>query len=92
MAVGACVFLATTKAMSGRRMPTKTTSRSRISRAAAATMSSESVQAAGAEVAGEVVIQDCRNAELPNCGIVEPNYREFDSNSAVRHFRNSAMY
>src|SRR5215471_2404599 len=39
-ALGACVFLATTKAISGNRMPTKTTSPSLISRAAAATMSS----------------------------------------------------
>src|SRR5579872_5383124 len=51
MALGACVFLATTKAMSGSRMPTKTTSPSLISRAAATTMSSLSVyRAVGALV------------------------------------------
>src|SRR3954471_22730299 len=45
-ALGACVRLATTNAMSGSRMPTKTTSWSRISRAAAATMSSPRVNVA----------------------------------------------
>src|SRR5882672_2736481 len=40
IAFGACVRFATTNAMSGRRMPTKTRSPSRISRAACATMSS----------------------------------------------------
>src|SRR2546428_5861094 len=39
-AAGACVRLATTNAISGRRIPTKTTSPSRISRAACATISS----------------------------------------------------
>src|SRR5438270_6692470 len=45
-ALGACVRFATTKAISGSRMPTKTTSWSRISRAAAATMSSPRVNVA----------------------------------------------
>src|SRR4051794_39276593 len=43
MAFGACVFFATTNAISGSRMPTKTISPSLISRAAATTMSSLSV-------------------------------------------------
>src|SRR5438067_5245210 len=42
-ALGACVRLATTKAMSGSRIPTKTTSWSLISLSAAATMSSPRV-------------------------------------------------
>src|SRR5215475_8429663 len=46
IAFGACVFLATTKAISGSRRPTKTISPSRISRAAAATISSLSVYSA----------------------------------------------
>ena len=42
-AFGACVFFATTNAISGSRIPTKTISRSRISRAALTTISSPGV-------------------------------------------------
>src|SRR6266536_6268974 len=47
-ASGACVETASAKASSGSRMPTNTTSPSRISRAAQATMSSRRVQAGSA--------------------------------------------
>jgi hypothetical protein len=63
---GACVFFATTNAISGRRIPTKITSPSRISRAALTTISSPGLQACLSGITVAIAITQLRtgNSEL----------------------------